>query len=487
MSFLLVLLSITSIYAFSPGVFIPKRARIHKLQPLHSTEARNGNNAPMFTSLNQTLMEVPPITTSISPNGATVVNTDESTTSETSEQAIPQSPPRNNKAAIVLNVNARSVTEDLCEIANEVFGESNVFLTSTEEEAKQAASRIVQEHYSVVIPVGGDGTLSTLMNIMVHDVMRQTPSINTVNDAMKQLPLVGYIPLGTGNGVGSVVGCKGLPGGIRSFLPGAKRRKRRELKNLFQQLQNVAQDSSSCSNYEVVELPMMQVAFDKQDELCFFAGVGFDSLMLNDFKQIKAWSKRTGVLTKVLSSVTGYCVALVVKTLPKCVLKGKHNIQVNVTTRHPEETTWIDHRRGDVMRRVTCGNLYEGTTGILAAGTSPFYGGGLRLFPFARMTLDKMHLRLGRIHPLVGFINIPKIFAGSYRDTSDRFGCIDFVGTDFDVKVTSEGDEKGFPFQHSGESVGHTDSFRLSVVKEPVRFVSFMQKSWKRNGDKSEQ
>jgi hypothetical protein len=89
--------------------------------------------------------------------------------------------------------------------------------------------------------------------------------------------------------------------------------------------------------------PLMQVSFgDSQDELCFFAGVGFDSLMLNDFQQIKAWSKRTGILTKALSSVVGYCVALVVKTLPKCVWKGTHNIQVKVTTQHADETTWID-------------------------------------------------------------------------------------------------------------------------------------------------
>jgi hypothetical protein len=83
----------------------------------------------------------------------------------------------------------------------------------------------------------------------------------------------------------------------------------------------------------------------------------------------------------------------------------------------------------------------------------------------------------------MGFINIPSIIASSYRDTTDRFGCIDFVGPEFDVQATSEGEEKGFPFQHSGESVGTCDSFRLSVVKEPVRFICFMQKSWKMNGD----
>merc|ERR1712150_107150 len=255
------------------------------------------------------------------------------------------------------------------------------------------------------------------------------------------------------------------------------------------------QQDDSTLPYEVVEMPMMEVkttwhddhaVYQEKGDLCFFAGVGFDSLMLNDFKSIKAWSTRTGFLTKTLSSVTGYCVALVVKTLPNCALYGKHNVKVKLSTKD-EETLWVDHRRGDMVQRVAADAssnpdgkqlLYSGTTGVLAAGTSPFYGGGLRLFPFARLTTNKMHLRLGRINPLTGFINIPKIFEGSYRDKSDKFGCIDFIGGDFEVEVTTEehSDEKGFPFQHSGESIGHIDRFRLRVIPDPVRFVSFLKK-----------
>jgi len=96
-----------------------------------------------------------------------------------------------------------------------------------------------------------------------------------------------------------------------------------------------------------------------------------------------------------------------------------------------------------------------------------------------------MHLRLGRIHPLVGFFNIPLIFAGSYRDKSDKFGVIDFCGTDFDVQVDTE-NEEGFPFQHSGESIGHAKRFRLQIVKEPVHFVSFMERSWKNREDRDD-
>jgi diacylglycerol kinase family enzyme len=390
-------------------------------------------------------------------------------------------------------MNARLVSPDLTEVAESVFGKEDVFVTTSQDEAKQAASRIIQQKYSLVVPVGGDGTLSHMINYLCQEIMHQD-GCDSLEQAMGKLPLVGYIPLGTGNGVGSVVGCRVKSNGI---LPGSKRRVRTQLRTIFETLKAVGEQKHPDTDYEIVKMPMIKVQMQgtqhSAEELCFFAGIGFDSLMLNDFKRIKAWSKRTGFLTRMLSSVAGYCVALIVKTLPKAT-RGKHNIQVKLTTRD-NSTLWVDHRRGDMVRRVVQEEeedgellLYSGTTGILAAGTSPYYGGGLRLFPFARMTVDKMHLRLGRIHPLVGFLNIPQIFAGSYRDKSDKFGCIDFIGGDFQVQVVNKGNnDKGFPFQHSGESVGHVERFQLQVVEEPVKFVSFMEKRWRSQRPESNQ
>ena len=215
-----------------------------------------------------------------------------------------------------------------------------------------------------------------------------------------------------------------------------------------------------------------------------------------------------------------------------------------------EDTLWVDHRRGDFSELAVQGGrkkeeeekgssssrrkkhlIYKGTTGIIAASTTPYYGGGMRLFPYAQLIPDKLQLRLGRILPLTGVVNILGIFAGSYRETSDReFGCMDFIGTEFEVEVRGSGgykeyvrkesekkkgrrrkrslflrwmsrrgknehsrddddqddgnsssekqqpiSTKGFPFQHSGESMGIKERFRLRVVQEPVKFVSFLE------------
>jgi hypothetical protein len=103
--------------------------------------------------------------------------------------------------------------------------------------------------------------------------------------------------------------------------------------------------------------------------------------------------------------------------------------------------------------------LYEGSAGIVAAGTAPYYGGGLKLFPFARMTPNGMHLRVGRIHPLEGVWNIPRIFRGTYRNHG--FGCLDFCGPQFVVEVLGE---EEYPVQHSGESVGRCTRVSFQVM-----------------------
>ena len=397
---------------------------------------------------------------------------------------------RPGKAAVILNTNARAVTANVERLARQVFGDNgSVFVTTCAEEAEAAARYIVDNNnnnnsnYKLVVPVGGDGTLTATIDCMVQAFQQQNPHL-TLPQAIQKLPVIGYVPLGTGNGVGSVVGC----------TLNRKIRRKKQLKHVFEALQQVAATSTldqlgyaSQMETSIVELPMMQVITTVTDtattntttsagDLCFFAGVGFDSLMLNDYKIMKAWSKKTGFLPSFLSSVAGYCVALVVKTLPNALFHRKHSIHVTVSTppdADPAETLWVDHRRGDFVQKCHSPLLFQGETGILAAGTAPFYGGGLRLFPFARLTVDKMHLRLGRISPLTGFFNIPRIFAGSYRDTTDRMGVLDFIGSEFDVRVEGK-DGRGFPLQHSGESVGDVDHFRLRVVEEPVRFISFL-------------
>jgi len=90
---------------------------------------------------------------------ATLSNDDIVTTNQQEEST--------GSTAIILNMNARSVTPQLISIASNIVGEENVFVTKTADEAKLAAKTVVRgccnndtaKKYNLVIPVGGDGKL----------------------------------------------------------------------------------------------------------------------------------------------------------------------------------------------------------------------------------------------------------------------------------------------------------------------------------------
>jgi diacylglycerol kinase family enzyme len=458
---------------------------------------------------------------------------------------------------IVLNTNAKGVTPSVAHLIESIVNSTNdnnannnvrVHITSTKEQAQQVARQIMKADRptpaSMVIPIGGDGTLTTMLQLLWDAAKEQQkdddPSSTSSASSPIQFPPIGYIAMGTGNALGSVVGCRParLQGRrqrwTKALLSSVKRpssvffgqsRKLQTLSDTLSQLLQVVassdttaledgSSSSSSSSVDIVEIPLLQVTTTtttSKDEdpntntesssLCFFAGVGFDSLMLQDFKDLQEWTntKPKGnrrFFKEYLSSVTGYCVALVTKTLPQCVLQSKHLVQVQVSTDQPESTVWIDHRRGDVVRSVSTTTtsstgsgasqtqeknnkdnktlLYQGEAGIVAVGSAPFYGGGLRLFPFARMSSGGMQLRIGRIHPLRGTMNIPRIFRGSYRDTRDNaFGCLDFMGSHFTVEIL----DRAYPVQHSGDFIGTSSRIDFSMVPsdlEPVRFVTLL-------------
>lgn len=385
--------------------------------------------------------------------------------------------------AIFLNVNARGVTSKLVHaFEQEVANSKNIrlYTTKTLEEARMAIEEIASSSKppKMIVPIGGDGTLCTVLQ-HYHDCL----------EGKAKLPMFGYIPMGTGNAVGSVVG---------THTSSHRKRRKRDL--LFQSSQSkvihtlqdmiqIAQDMEENGKnnknnkmvYDIVDLPLLNVtsttATSSSSYVTFFAGLGFDSLLLQDYQNLQRWTKRNFPASQktFFSGVWGYCVALFTRTLPKCsnLKRAAHKVKVHVTTSTP--SFWIDHRRGDVIRPVEedTRTLYRGTAGIIAASTVPYYGGGLRAFPFSRLYTDKMQLRIGRIHPLRGVANLPSIFSGSYRDKRPNdFGVLDFVGKDFTVQVLSD----AHPLQQAGESVGPCQKvkFELLPSEYSVRFVTLI-------------
>ena len=89
--------------------------------------------------------------------------------------------------------------------------------------------------------------------------------------------------------------------------------------------------------------------------------------------------------------------------------------------------------------------------------------------PFALTAgTDDMHLRIARMSPWRFVPNVLGIFGGTYRSPNYAF---DFVGDEFLVEFLD--DARGNPVQHSGDSLGRRQSFRLSVAGR-VPFVDIL-------------
>ena len=508
---------------------------------------------------------------------------------------------------IVLNRNAKGVTSKIIQLVQQVVSSytsssqySNntkilIHVTSTIDEATIAVASMIHNPPSLIIAVGGDGTITTLLQLLwdmgmdsascncdecnpTMTMMTNTETESAADDATgtakrrrrRKFPPIGYIAQGTGNALGSVIGARPpsvvahevgssnrILQRLRSRIVGGRGGEVRLRETLHQLLHTVDQLShhehqAVHNTFDIVELPMIQVTtttsiandeeeeyeqplktekqqqqqqqrqrqlpnnekFNRRSELCFFSGVGFDSLLLQDYKDLQHWTnsssssnndnkeattrrrrrrrRRLPNLRKLLfrdslSSVFGYFVAFLTCTLPNCIMNQKHIIHVKVQTSDIDNTVWIDHRRGDLVRKVIAEKkdddkedglvlLYQGNAGIVAASSTPFYGGGLRLFPFARMTLNGMQLRIGRIHPLRGTMNLIPIFHGSYRDKrDDTFGCLDFMGQQFQIDILLP--TIGYPVQHSGDFVGIATCIEYEMMKDrlhPIQFVTLL-------------
>jgi len=266
--------------------------------------------------------------------------------------------------------------------------------------------------------------------------------------------------LGTGNGLAYVLGSHrdaevDLQRLLRSVSPGYVSAPPKL------PMQLLALRSSSEASSTRAERPV-----GGQETLCFFAGLGYDARMLQDYMWLRRKTKRNALLRPWVHTPFGYALALLLRTLP-ATLRGEHVFRARVIS-FGEEAYYMDPRRGDWAVPHPKGSvLYEGQAGVVSAATVPFYGGGLRLFPFAGAPGAFMHLRVSDIHPVAATLQVLPIWRGHFRSTRH---VKDFLVREVVVEL-----DRAVPLQHSGELVGEVVRLHLQVREDgQVSMVDFM-------------
>ena len=181
-------------------------------------------------------------------------------------------PSSDERFAVVVNGNAKRVTDDLIAILDEIVRSGDLFVSRSLEEGKDIAARIVARGYPLVLTGGGDGTFGQMVTWIVRDC-----------DARGIAPpRFGLLKLGTGNALAWVLGAENRRG--RGVVPDLARLRRSSTKPLY-----------------LIEV---------DERLTLFAGMGADAIALQDFEEVKAWMQRLPVLRSYGTGALAYAIAI---------------------------------------------------------------------------------------------------------------------------------------------------------------------------------
>ena len=308
--------------------------------------------------------------------------------------------------AVLLNANAKQVNARVRRALSGVVPAEDLFFSRSPEEADQIADMVVARGYGTVFTGGGDGTFVSWVNqILDRTESHEAPA-----------PRFGVLALGTGNAVAEMVGAKphdhlrDLTRFIRGEVP------------FFRRL-----DLLTCDGRRTP-----------------FAGVGVDAAVLNDYNWLRERLAATP-LRRLALGAKGYGLAVLLRSLPRVLMERRPTYCEIINT---GRAAWRLDAEG---RRVgpAIGNgelLYAGPCMMAAASTVPYYGLGLKLFPFALSRPGMMQLRVvGQMNLSSVLFNLPAVWSGRFTHP----GILDFQ-----VERVSLQLERPMPLQVGGDAHG---------------------------------
>jgi hypothetical protein len=199
------------------------------------------------------------------------------------------------------------------------------------------------------------------------------------------------------------------------------------------------------------------------DYLSPFCGFGVDATVLLHKEATKKWMLKTPVLRSYTTGELLYAMTVVTMTLPHYALYTMPHCRV---INEGGDAYRVGYNGSIIGAPIPKGSvIFEGKTKIACCSTIPYYGFGLRVFPYAEERDDRMSLRLSTV-PVATFLrNFGTIWTGAYHDPK--------VIDDFLVEdVTIELDPPA-PFQIGGDPRGARARARMRLSPDPVELVDF--------------
>ncbi len=326
------------------------------------------------------------------------------------------------RVAVLLNANAKRVTNRVLKKIKGLLSQGDVYYTRTLEEAEKACHEIYQKGYDAIFTGGGDGTL---MNCLT--TLREA---HYASGGAHQIPPVGVLFLGTGNAVAS----------------------------LLKASRNYAEDINLVGKEGV-----MGIRYQRWVEVnglsAPFAGFGYDSLILNNYRKLKKTFEKTPFAFLGTGGI-GYFIAIAFLSIPQALVMKKPHVKVINTG---GKAVLLDKDGGAKKVFSEGETLFEGEASIVSLGTVPYFGFNFCMYPFARDG-QKMQLRITNASPIEALLHLPSVWKGTYRSPN----IYDFHVESVHVEYTEPQ-----PLQIGGDAAGYFKEMDFTISKSATPLIDF--------------
>jgi diacylglycerol kinase family enzyme len=352
-------------------------------------------------------------------------------------------PIRQNTVAVLLNGNAKAVTERLRRDLEHFVPPEDLFFSRTLEDARSIARTVLDRGYSTVLTGGGDGTFVGYLNCILEEATRLPPRVivegSTVRLAAADVPRIprfGVLKLGTGNAVAEFAGSSPRHLGVVEDI-----------------LRTRSGEVRRAHALDLVECDGKRAPF---------AGLGVDAAVLNDYMGLKS-RLAGGKLQFAGAGGLGYFWSIAGRTIPAFLAQRRvPNVEI-VNLGAPARQIGPDGKPlgGDIARGEI---LYRGPCHLVASGTVPCYGFGFRMFPFARKAPGRFQLRLSAM----GLARMIAVAPRMWRGQTPRAGVLDFhcqrVRIAFDCEM---------PLQIGGDAEGYRRDVVIGMSDQSLELLDF--------------
>lgn len=326
------------------------------------------------------------------------------------------------RTAFVLNANAKSVNHRVVQRLKRFVPHRDLFLSQSFKHSEDILQEICRRGYDHIFSGGGDGTFVNLVNNLMRISQKEGLSV---------VPSIGILKLGTGNAIASALDAKKPSEDARHIMSGG--------------------------NIATKQVSMVECGCGTATP---FASIGVDSEILNDYCYVQARHVNSP-FKPIFNSVFGYLVAGFTRTLPRRLWNQKPHYRV--VTNKPCKRISI-HKGERIVEHFMAGEtIFNGSALAISAGSIPYYGGGIKMFPFAQEEEGKVQLRVAAMGLGSVIANLyPAVWNGTYSNPL----LFDFLIEDVTV-ISSE----QAPYQIGGDAMGYKKKVRFKATEAPVNMA----------------